>query len=142
MNIDKFLAETQLAEETQRGYRNTLRRFERWLMNQDPSLQEPANETAKAWIQTLRDKELSQNSLIYATNALRSYMKWAEIPCNLRAPKVEMEISEDRYITDEEVSKLLAAANTPLEEAIIKVLYDSAMRIGEMLSITRDGVGS
>jgi integrase len=61
------------------------------------------------------------------------YLKWKGIDARLDIPTIYMKQPE--YLTMEQIEKLMSSCRTPLERAVITVLFDTAIRINELLNI-------
>ena len=89
---------------------------------------------------------LSHASLLSLWRRLRTFWTWAEeegiapnIMSRTPAPKVKRKLP--RTLTSPEVQRLLASTDNERDYAILAVLLDTGMRLGELESMTRDGLG-
>jgi len=75
--------------------------------------------------------------------ALKRFYKWLrksdEYPPEVKWIKAVMKNNRtklpEELLTEEEVKKLIIAAKTPRDKAIVSVLYESGVRLGELLSL-------
>ena len=88
----------------------------------------------------LLKRGLSANSLRLHTIALRGFHKFirlrdsqSTIPRCFSLPGSSRAIP--RFLTVKEVDKLLSACETPLERAVVEVMYSTGVRISELVSI-------
>ncbi len=95
--------------------------------------QKPTHEVAQAYLESLRARNLKPNTVCSAAHALKAWYKWGGEPIELDAPKITMGAPE--YLDDGEMKRLVDACQTPLERALIVVLFDTACRISEVLAL-------
>ena len=65
-------------------------------------------------------------------------VKW--IPTGLRRADAIPPLKEKELLTNEDVTRVLAATHTPVEHAFVSVLFESGARIGELLLLERSAV--
>jgi len=80
-------------------------------------------ESKDSWLATLH----------YYTIFLKKFFKWLGL--NLSVPSVKKPAKKIEALSDEEVSKLLAAATRVEEKIILKLLLDTGLRSRELLSL-------
>jgi len=86
---------------------------------------------------------LKPASLGHRVRFMRSFFKWANsegYSTNNPAEKIKEPKVKDKtpkYLSDEEVSKLINSCETPLEETILWFLYSTGCRIGEISKIDK-----
>ena len=132
---------SQLASPTTiRAYTWALEKME----NKYPDLPESPNEIQQLFID---NSGLSHASLLSLWRRLRTFWVWAEeegiapnIMSRIPAPRAKRKLP--RTLTSHEVQRLLASAGNDRDYAILAVLLDTGMRLGELESMTRDSLGS
>lgn len=133
LEIEGFLKNIHKSEKTQRAYRETLLRFQNFLDGK-----EPTEDRARGFIAQLKDKGLKPSSICRHGYALRKYFQWARIPLNLELPSIPTRVP--RWLDKKQIQALIIAARNPLERALIMLLYDSATRISEVLSLKKEDI--
>ena len=128
IKLEEFLPQLHRSENTKRAYRQTLRAFERFLAGR-----EPTEELAREFLAELSKRGLKPSSIARHGNALRKYFKWLKKPIELELPSPKRKMP--RWLDEEEVEKLINACETSLEKAIVYVLLDTGMRVGELLRL-------
>ena len=78
-------------------------------------------------------KSKSSSTASVSGHAVLRFLRWRGIDAKLEMPPISF--SEPKYKTMEEVSKLLSNCDTPLERALITMLFDSGVRITELLNL-------
>lgn len=127
--IDDFIEDLHKSAYTRDGYRSDLLRFDRFLDGE-----EPTEDLAREYIRFLVKKGNKGATIARAGYAIRRYFKWAHIPLDLELPSLGFN-NKPNYFTEEEIDKLLQATRTPFERVLVMLLYESGMRIGELLGI-------
>lgn len=89
--------------------------------------------TAQLYINSLAKSGKAPNTIATHGHAIMRYLKWKGVNIKLDIPTITMKQPE--YLTIEQVENVLANCNTPLEKAIVTVLFDTAVRINELLTI-------
>lgn len=89
--------------------------------------------TAQAYINMLTNSGKATNTVATRGHAIMRYLKWKGVNSRLDIPTITMKQPE--YLTFEQFENVLANCNTPLEEAVITVLFDTAIRINELLNL-------
>lgn len=116
----------ELSANTQRMYNTYVNIFQRWLDGRKPNLK-----NGEAFLESLREKGASRNTIGVAGRALRKMLN-----IHVAVPSIEM--LEPRYLSLEEVWRLIDTAPTLLEKTIIILLFSTACRISEILNLTMD----
>ena len=129
LNVDKFLEHLVGSEKTQIAYAQTLRQFESFLNGELP--------TEESAIEFLADKTKNGckgSTVMRYGFALRKYFRWKKVVVTIDLPKRKKQLL--KWLTPEELEALVeASAEQPLAQALIMLLYDSGMRIGEALGL-------
>jgi integrase/recombinase XerD len=102
----------------------------RWLstLNGD----EPTADRAQEYVDTLA-KTLAPSTVNLRAHAIIKYFKSKGVLIELDCPTVRY--PAPKYKSMQEVKRLIRACRTPLEETLIVVLFDSAVRISELLNL-------
>lgn len=129
LNLDDFLSYIDVSPVTKRDYRLDLLGYQAFIGETEPTQQ-----NARAYIVKLRQEGKKPPTIARRGQAIRRYFDWSDIPLKLELPKIQL-TRDPKYMLDTQIAKLLAVAETPLEEVLIKLLYESGMRIGEFLGI-------
>lgn len=126
--INCFLASLKRADTTKRSYRETLELFVR----QRGQLPENAADVQE-WLDSQSGKR--PGTLATRAAACRRYLTWiGETITRLELYPVIMPKPE--YLSRDEITRLLVACETPMQRALVAVLYDTGARIGEVLRLT------
>jgi integrase len=102
----------------------------RWLSVLDGDT--PTVETAQRYVNSLA-RILSPSTVNLRAHAIIKYFKSKGIRIELDCPTVRY--PEPKYKSMQEIRRLIRACRTPLEETLITVLFDSAVRISELLNL-------
>lgn len=134
-----FLADINVGAKTKVDYGRSLDLFQRFLDGREPNEAE-----ARAFMRHLAEQGLKAASRRRHGCALRRYHKWAtKKDLDLELPSAPRELPEwlpEWLSSMDRIGRVLEAAQTPLEKAIVMVLYDSAIRIAEMLDLKKEDV--
>lgn len=133
MDIDTFISDLQKSEATKRTYRYGLYHFEDFLDGRKPT-----ERLAREFIRKLGEDGKSKSTISTLGYAIRRYFRWTGKHIDLELPPVS--IGPAKYISKEELMRLLKAAADPFDKVLIMLLYDTGMRIKEMLGITRKDI--
>lgn len=133
--IDNFLGSIRVAENTKRSYRRALYLFAAWSGYSAPS----SSADAQAFLEYRESLGRKPATLAVDAYALTRYLRWKGIDVGrLERPNVTLPAPE--YLSRQEIQVLLEAAESPLLQCIVAVLYDSGARIREILGVAMDGV--
>ncbi|MCY4580591.1 MAG: tyrosine-type recombinase/integrase [Chloroflexi bacterium] len=138
MFLDSRLSK-MVSPETIRAYTWALEKME----SRYPELPDSPNDMQQFFID---NSGLSHASLLSLWRRLRTFWTWADeegIAPNLmsRTPAPRVRRKLPRTLTSPEVHRLLASADNERDYAILAVLLDTGMRLGELESMTKDGLG-
>ena len=98
----------------------------------------PTRENAQEFVDDLMARGLAPNTVCVKANAVRRWFKWQGNPIALDTPSVN--VPEPKYITTDELGRLLAKCDNALEKALIVGLFDTACRISELLNLKTDDI--
>ncbi len=137
-SIATFIEDYEAAPLTKKAYCQTLELFQRFLGSN-----EPTEEKVEGFMHQLEKDGLSSASINRYLSAIRAYFLWmkkkapkelrADYDLIVRGPKVQRKLP--RFLSAEEVNSVVAATSTSLERALIMVIYDGALRIGELMGV-------
>ena len=125
--FDGYL-EDRVSPNTRRVYMHALRQ---WFKSLNGS--RPSQETAQAYIDRLTKIGKSASTVGLRGHAIMRFFKWKGKPVVLDFPVIR--IGEINYLVLYQVEKLLTVCVTVLEETLITVLFDTAVRISELLNL-------
>ena len=90
--------------------------------------------TAQDYINYLvNDGKLNPNTVNSRAHGIMRYMRWKNIPVALDLPSIKR--SEPVYLKPNEIEKVIEGCRDILEKAVILTLYDTAIRINELLGL-------
>lgn len=89
---------------------------------------------AQAYIDMLVKEGKSPSTVNLRANALLSLFKWKGIKLEVKCPSIKARKPE--YLSSEEIGRVIGACKTQLEKTLVFCLYDMALRISELLSVT------
>lgn len=93
---------------------------------------------AQGYIDTITKSGLSPSTVNLRANAIMSLFRWKGVKLHLDCPSVKIKPPE--YLKAPELEKVIASCQTQLEKTLVVVLYDSAVRISELLNIDIDAI--
>ena len=95
---------------------------------------EPSQQSAQSYINHLLKQKLSPSTINLRGNAIRRWFKSKGMKVELDFP-TSIQYKEPEYLEIEEVEKLITVCKTPLERTLVMVLFDTAVRISELLNL-------
>jgi integrase/recombinase XerD len=124
-----------LSPSTIRMYSECLRKLVDFL--RDPEIENITEKNILDFLNYRRNKGVTESTIHVQWRAIRSFCKWAEaaleIPrpdLNIKAPKFQTKAITP--YTQDEVTRLIRAADSKRSKALIMVLMDTGLRIGEL----------
>ncbi|TGC08138.1 tyrosine-type recombinase/integrase [Methanolobus halotolerans] len=107
--------------------------FAKWL---DTDIKSATESDIKRVVAKIERSNLSHWSKLDYKSAIRRLYRWLGKPemvewISVRVKKNQTKIPEE-LLTEEEIKKIISAADNPRDRAIVAVLYDSGCRISEM----------
>jgi integrase len=97
----------------------------------------PSRGTLVKYIEHLIDSKAAPASISRHYHALRAYFRFLGQPDaadDIVIPPVRSK--EARYIPRADLDKLMAVSRIPMDRAMVRLLYDAALRAGEILKVT------
>lgn len=98
---------------------------------------EATPETAQRYVDLLA-KTKSASTANLRAHAIMRWFKWKGVVVDLDCPTIR--IGEPEYLTVDQVERLLAVCTNALEKALVTVLFDTALRINELLNTELDDI--
>jgi len=92
----------------------------------------PSRETAQQYVDHLA-KTKSASTANLRAHAIMRWFKWRGSPVGLDCPTIRL--GEIKYLVMPQIEKLLAACTSLLELVLITVLFDTAIRVSELLNL-------
>jgi len=118
----------QLRPLTERVYQSHVSLFTRWLNSRKPT-----PELASEYLDWLAESGKSPSYIAVAGYAI-------EWKYGISVDKPKITIGEPKYISLDDVEKLISHSPTLLEKTAVIVLFDGALRISELLSLKVDSI--
>jgi len=97
-----------------------------------------SQEAAQTYIDGLMKAGKSASTASLRAHAIMRFFRWKGKLIILDCPTIR--IGEIKYLVIEEIEKLLAMCETALEETLVTVLFDTAVRISELLNLELDDI--
>lgn len=97
----------------------------------------PSHDSLVRYIEKLIDSRAAPASISRHYHALRAYFRYLGQPQDAEdivIPPVRSK--EARYIPRGDLDKLMAVSRMPMDRAMVRLLYDAALRAGELLKVT------
>jgi integrase/recombinase XerD len=141
LQVEKGLAGNSL-----QGYKRDLARLEDWAGRAGKQIEDLARHDLRAWIASLSREGLAPKSVSRATSAARGFYRFLMLDGHIRRhPAEDLDTPQagsylPRFLSEDEMEKLLAAPDTATEEglrdrAILELMYASGLRISELISL-------
>ena len=114
---------------------NTVRVYmyaiEHWLKTLNGN--RPSQQSAQSYVDKLVKAGKAANTVSLRAYAIIRFFKWKGKTITLDCPTIR--IGEPNYLTIDQIETLLAVCNTVLERVLITVLFDTAVRVSELLNL-------
>lgn len=131
-SFEKYI-QGRASQGTIAAYIYALRRWADWLNGKAPGAQ-----SAQEYVDYLTRTGKSASTANLRAHAIMRYLRWKGAPIQLDCPTVRL--GEPEYLTMDQLDTVLAASNTVLEQTLITVLFDTAVRINELLGLELDDI--
>lgn len=119
---------------------NTVRVYtyavEQWLRTLNGN--KPSQQGAQSYINRLIKAGRAPNTVSLRAYAIIRFFKWKGKAITLDRPAIR--IGEPDYLVLDQIEALLAVCNTVLERVLITVLFDTAVRVSELLNLELDDI--
>lgn len=133
--LSQFTQDMQgkVSDSTLRVYGHALRQF---FSKIDGSALTPA--LAQSYIDALTKSGKSPSTVGLRAYAIMSFFRWKKMEVHLDCPPIA--VKKPEYLKRPEINKAISACRAQLEKTIIYMLYDTAIRISELLNLTIDNI--
>jgi len=91
--------------------------------------------TAQAYLNMLTKADKSPSTVCTAGHAIKKFLVWKGIYANIKLDVPQIKFGEPKYISLDRINEILGVCSAPLEILIITLLFDSAIRISELLNL-------
>lgn len=95
-------------------------------------------ELAQGYIDSLAKDGKSPSTVSLRAHAIMSFFQWKKMDVHLDCPSIK--IKKPEYLKPYEVDKAIKACRTQLERTIVVMLYDTAVRISELLNLSTEDI--
>lgn len=95
-------------------------------------------ELAQDYLDSLTKSGKSPSTVGLRAHAIMGYFKYKKMDVHLDCPSVK--VKKPEYLKPPEVGKVIRACRTQLERTVVVMLYDTAVRISELLSLITDNI--
>ncbi len=148
--IREYLAYIQvekgLAANSLESYRRDLARLESWAQKCGKSVHELARTDIRGWIAALSREGLAPASVSRAVSAARGFFRFLLLDGHIKKhPAEELDTPQGsarlpKFLTEDEIEKLLAAPDTSTLEgirdrAMMELMYATGLRVSELVSL-------
>ncbi|HEX8708762.1 MAG TPA: site-specific tyrosine recombinase XerD [Pyrinomonadaceae bacterium] len=150
--VREFLAYLQvekgLAQNSLEGYRRDLARLEAWAESQGTQVQGLTRQDLRGWIAQLSKEGLSPSSVSRAVSAARGLFRFLMLDGHIQGqPTEDLNTPQGhahlpRFLTEEDMERLLAAPDTGTDEgirdrALLELMYATGLRVSEVVTLKR-----
>jgi len=104
-----------------------------WLKDREQS-----QATAQKYLDALVIAGMAPNTVALRAYAIKRWFKFNGKTAELDCPTIRM--NEPEYLTTDEVYKVLDSCRTLLEGVLVTVLFDTAVRVSELLNLELDDI--
>ena len=104
----------------------------------DANGSKPSKTTAQTHIDNLTAAGKSASTVATRAHAIMRWFKWRGERIYLDCPTIK--VGEPKYLTMPQFAKVLAGCVTALEKVLVTVLFDTAVRISELINLETDGI--
>jgi len=101
---------------------------------------EPSQKSAQEYIDGLMKQGKSPSTVSTRAHAIMRWFKWRGEHIYLDCPTIRM--GEPKYLTMPQFARVLAGCVTPLEKVLVTVLFDTAVRVSELVNLEIDDINS
>jgi len=123
----------KVSKSTLRVYVNALEQF---FASMNGNILTP--EFAQEYINSLTKQGKAASTVSLKAHAIMNFFKMKKMKVHLDCPAIKMKKPE--YLKQPEIDRVIGACRTQLEKTIVVMLYDTAVRISELLNLTLDDI--
>ena len=138
--------EKGLAANSLESYRRDLARLEGWAATNGKNIEELTRTNLREWIAQLSREGLAPSSVSRAVSAARGLFRFLMLDGHIKShPAEDLDTPQKlahlpRFLTEDEIERLLAAPDTSTTEgirdrAILELMYATGLRISELVSM-------
>lgn len=153
--IKEFLTYIQvekgLARHTLESYSRDLARLHQWSAANQKSLLDLTRADLRKWIASLSRDGLAPASVARSVSAVRGFFKFLMLDGHIkRHPAEDLDTPQrfsylPRFLTEDEINRLLAAPDVSTEEgirdrAMLEIMYASGLRVSELVALKQADV--
>jgi integrase/recombinase XerD len=153
--VGEFLSYLQvekgLSKNSIESYSRDISRLSKWAESIDKSIEELRRQDLRAWIVSLSRENLASASITRAVSAARGFYRFLMLDGHIKDdPSADLDTPEKiaylpKYLSAEEVEKLLSAPDTSTNEgirdrAILELMYASGLRVSEITSLNTSDI--
>lgn len=146
MQVEKGLARNSLE-----SYKRDLARLEKWAGARGQSVESLTRKDLRVWIADLSREGLSPASIARAVSAARGLFRFLMLDGHIQThPAEDLHTPQGnshlpRFLTEEEMERLLAAADVSTDEglrerAMLELMYAAGLRVSELVGLKRTDV--
>jgi len=95
-------------------------------------------ELAQTYVDSLTKLGKSPSTVGLRAHAIMSFFRWKKTEIHLDCPTIK--VRKPEYLKPFEIERTIEACRTQLEKTIVVMLYDTAVRISELLNLTTDDI--
>jgi integrase/recombinase XerD len=143
--------EKGLAHHTLDSYERDLRRLHDWSARNGKEISELTRADLRKWIASLSRDGLAPTSVARAVSATRGFFKFLMLDGHIkRHPAEDLDTPQrfsylPKFLTEEEINRLLAAPDVSTEEgirdrAVLEIMYASGLRVSELVALKQADV--
>lgn len=137
--FDQYLVVIKRSPLTRLSYGAWLRQFNKFLAGKNFVVAK--SEEVRAFLATLYERQLQKSTMGSALYALRSFYRFLQLgdqvlisaPQQALAPKIRKRLPF--ALSEEEVERMLAAAGSPRNLALLELAYASGLRVSELANL-------
>jgi len=139
LQVEKGLARLSLE-----SYRRDLDRLQAWANKNGKHISELTRPDLRKWIASLSREGLAPTSIARAVSATRGFFKFLMLDGHIKThPAEDLDTPQrfsylPRFLTEDEINRLLAAPDVSTEEgirdrAVLEIMYASGLRVSELV---------
>jgi len=138
--------EKGLARHTLDSYKRDLDRLQSWATANGRRLSELTRADLRKWIASLSREGLAPSSIARAVSATRGFFKFLMMDGHIKShPAEDLDTPQrfsylPKFLTEEEIDRLLAAPDVSTEEgirdrAVLEIMYATGLRVSELVTL-------
>lgn len=143
--------EKGLARHTLESYERDLDRLQTWANTNGKQVSELTRSDLRKWIASLSREGLAPASISRAVSATRGFFKFLMLDGHIKShPAEDLDTPQrfsylPKFLTEEEINRLLAAPDIATEEgirdrAILEIMYATGLRVSELVTLKQADV--